>query len=246
MAHRTTRQLISHELQTGAGHAGLGERHNSVRQKHYEIFGGDSVRRTRWSRSFRRVSRSLRDYFAVVVFRGGSSRSLRDYFAVVVFRGGSVIAYDTFYAMVNEGSHDALLRSTDLITFGSPLDKTAFVFRSQKVARADFREALATQVQAMLVRHQNRPASWTNIYSKDDWISGELNFYGDLSNHPDTESCIPVVAHVQYWRNNLVFDIAVRKVQSLVLGKGDIVEVYDRPLARRHRLPVETGHWRRV
>jgi hypothetical protein len=53
---------------------------------------------------------------------------------------GSVIAYDTFNGMVNEGSHGVRLRSTDLITFGSPLDKTAFVFRSQKVARADFRK----------------------------------------------------------------------------------------------------------
>ncbi len=130
---------------------------------------------------------------------------------------GSVIAYDTFNAMANAGSHDHLLRTTDLITFGSPLDKTAFVFRSQKIAHADFREALATQVQAALARGDNRPASWTNIFSKYDWISGELNFYGKLDNHPDSEACIPVVAHVQYWRNDLVFDTIVEKIQAFAV-----------------------------
>jgi len=131
---------------------------------------------------------------------------------------GSVIAYDTFNAVVNEGSHHDLPGKTDLITFGSPLDKTAFVFRSQKAAYADFREALATQIQAALARPEDRPASWTNIYSKDDWISGELNFYGklNLDNYPDPEACIPVIAHVQYWRNELVFDKVVEKIGAFV------------------------------
>ena len=144
---------------------------------------------------------------------------------------GSVIAYDTFNALTNEGSHHELLRRTDLITFGSPLDKTAFVFRSQKVAHADFREALATQIQAALVSSDNRPASWTNVFSKDDWISGKLNFYGqaqlrngesDLQNREDTEACIPIVAHVQYWRNNLVFDTVVEKIQAV---RADMMRV---------------------
>jgi hypothetical protein len=129
---------------------------------------------------------------------------------------GSVIAYDTFNAVANAGAHASALSRTDLITFGSPLDKTAFVFRSQKVDHADFREALATQIQAALARRDNRPASWVNISSKDDWISGELNFYGRVDNEVDAEACIPILAHVQYWRNNLVFDRTFEKVSEFV------------------------------
>jgi len=71
-------------------------------------------------------------------------------------------------------------------------------------------------MQAALARRGNRPASWINISSKDDWISGDLNFYGRVDNEVDAEACIPVLAHVQYWRNNLVFDRTFEKIAEFV------------------------------
>lgn len=59
------------------------------------------------------------------------------------------------------------------------------------------------------------PASWTNIFSKDDWISGELNFYGPLENCLDAEACIPVVTARPGGRNDLVFDKTFERISAL-------------------------------
>ena len=43
-----------------------------------------------------------------------------------------------------------------------------------------------------------------------------------MQNREDTEACIPIVAHVQYWRNNLVFDTVVEKIQAV---RADMMRV---------------------
>jgi hypothetical protein len=141
---------------------------------------------------------------------------------------GSVLAYDTLNALINLDNCSApnvrrhvVARTRALITFGSPLDKTAFIFRMQ--ARNDqewIREQLAASVQPLIVDYvKYRPDSfdWINIWSRMDIVSGELNYYDVhddpakipnekpcVQNMPDPKADIPLYAHLQYWNNELL------------------------------------------
>jgi hypothetical protein len=104
---------------------------------------------------------------------------------------GSVLAYDTLNAMINLDnisgrSQGVVERTRALITFGSPLDKTAFLFRIQASRPQDWiREQLAAAVQPLIVSYnQYRPLSfrWINIWSPQDIISGELNYQKTAAN----------------------------------------------------------------
>jgi len=138
---------------------------------------------------------------------------------------GSVLAYDTLNALINldnvsgrEDRRDVVGRTRALITFGSPLDKTAFIFRMQANNDQDWiREQLAASVQPLIVSYDAyRPPSfdWINIWSRMDIISGELNFYDDparpfnvapcVQNKTDPEARFPLLAHVEYWNNKLL------------------------------------------
>jgi hypothetical protein len=120
---------------------------------------------------------------------------------------GSVVAYDLYNRLVNEtGGTQVQQRTKLLITFGSPLDKTAFVFRTQATREADVREALTAAVQPIIVDPANRPGRWVNIWSPRDWISGPINYYerpdeGYVLNVVDREATLPLVAHAEYWKN---------------------------------------------
>ncbi len=126
---------------------------------------------------------------------------------------GSVVAYDTLNRIINEDSlsnngMSVLQRTRLLLTLGSPLDKTAFVFRMQ-LKNAVVREAAAGAKQPLIVDYRNRPFPWVNIYSRQDWISGALDYYDDpelshsdpkrVQNVEDRFSFIPLAAHTEYW-----------------------------------------------
>jgi hypothetical protein len=98
---------------------------------------------------------------------------------------GSVIAYDMLNDSINRDllagesggeTLDVVRRTKLLLTMGSPLDKTAFIFRTQK-DDAPLREALAAAAQPMVVSYANRPERWINIWSRFDWVSGSLEYY---------------------------------------------------------------------
>ena len=133
---------------------------------------------------------------------------------------GSVVAYDTLNAMLNEdrlggGGLRVRDRTPMLLTFGSPLDKTAFIFRTQ-LRDAPVREALAAAMQPMIQSYDQRPNHWVNIHSPFDPISGALTFYDTPdpadAGHParrvlnlrDPAANVPFAAHVQYWNNPLL------------------------------------------
>ncbi|MGH9556897.1 MAG: hypothetical protein ACRD2Y_13850 [Terriglobales bacterium] len=124
---------------------------------------------------------------------------------------GSVIAYDTLNALlVNDRAGarglNVAQRTKLLLTFGSPLDKTAFIFRNQ-LREADFREALAEAKQPLIQTYTNRTMRWVNIYTLHDWIGGQLDFYDDpeyagegrVDNREDPEGLVPLKAHTDYW-----------------------------------------------
>jgi hypothetical protein len=127
---------------------------------------------------------------------------------------GSVIAYDTLNRLLLEDSWcrqpDVLARTAALVTFGSPLDKTAFIFRSQKPVEAEVREALAAGVQPLIAEAVYRQSiKWFNLWSAQDWISGYLRYYDEnppvpawqVNNTEDEYAEVPLLAHVMYWRS---------------------------------------------
>jgi hypothetical protein len=140
---------------------------------------------------------------------------------------GSVLAYDTLNALINLDNVSAagarrnvVQRTRSLITFGSPLDKTAFIFRTQSNHPKDqIREQLAASVQPLILSYKLfRPPTfkWINIWSKRDIISGELNYYDDPHTHAldrrpienmiDPDAWVPLFAHTQYWKDPMLAD----------------------------------------
>jgi hypothetical protein len=139
---------------------------------------------------------------------------------------GSLIVYDTLNALINlppeslleAKSLDVPGRTKAFVTFGSPMDKTAFVFRTQRPEQNEVREALAGTKQPMVLDYRFRPKHWVNIYAPDDWISGSLEYY-DLPdpkqpdgsdngkrvvNVEDPEGCVPLASHVFYWQSRIL------------------------------------------
>jgi len=132
---------------------------------------------------------------------------------------GSVISYDLLNRCINwdqvenDFNYKVVERTKRLITFGSPLDKTAFLFRTQVSSARSLREALAARQQPLILNYEKfRPLKsfqWINIYAPRDIISGSLEYYdvkglpgyNGVINVKDPEARRPLLAHVQYWNN---------------------------------------------
>lgn len=157
---------------------------------------------------------------------------------------GSVVTYDTYNALVNEDLHaegaatrDVPRRTRLLLTFGSPLDKTAFVYGRSSSLTQETREALAALRQPLILRAEHRPRAWVNISAPRDIISAKLDLYHDpddptthVHNDVDPLATTPLVAHNEYWRTRRVWQ-ALR----------DGIEGVDPPAppAPRVRVPVK-------
>src|SRR5207248_3242500 len=137
---------------------------------------------------------------------------------------GSVIVYDTLNRLLLDDnpavgagrSWSVARRSSHLLTFGSPLNKIAFVFSTQSKKRSMtlVRERLAALVQPLIDTEIIRAGvRWVNVYSPWDIISGRLDFYDPPEGSPappvlderDPEAITFLAAHTEYWRNTLVF-----------------------------------------
>jgi len=142
---------------------------------------------------------------------------------------GSVIGYDVLNGLLLEDEFSdrplhVANRTRMFLTFGSPLDKTAFLFRTQADMCSAVREVAAAAVQPMIQNYDNRPHEWVNLYSGSDIISGHLDFYDPpnesnakdktpfmdpatapvaddraVNNIPDSDARTPLAAHVEYW-----------------------------------------------
>jgi hypothetical protein len=132
---------------------------------------------------------------------------------------GSVVAYDALNKLLVKEALDGVplevaARTRMLLTFGSPLDKTAFIFRSFRTHPTGAREALAAAKQPMILDYDHRPGRWVNLHSPNDWISGSLEYYDDkdqrdrepqwVMNEPDPQATTPLGAHVEYWNGRLL------------------------------------------
>ncbi|HVO63888.1 MAG TPA: hypothetical protein VMT53_23400 [Terriglobales bacterium] len=164
------------------------------------------------------------DVGKVIYGFGKKQPAIPDYEKVIIAGHslGSVVAYDTLNSLIaaDEVCTDAarrhvVRRTRALITFGSPLDKTAFIFRNQAGTEQEWiREKLAAAVQPLIVSYPDyRPEwfEWVNIWSPMDIISGSLEYYDGpdvtandprhVKNIRDKRAWIPLFAHVQYWGN---------------------------------------------
>lgn len=134
---------------------------------------------------------------AKVIYGFGNTTIVPDY-QRIVFVGhslGSVVAYDTLNAIINldltsatPGSKRVVERTAKLITFGSPLDKTAFLFRNQSNHVKDpLREQMASAFQPLILDYDKfrKPYLWTNLWSPLDIISGSLEYYDVPALTPD-------------------------------------------------------------
>lgn len=136
---------------------------------------------------------------------------------------GSVIAYDTIDELLTSASasgpeheqgislHD-LKKLVGLVTFGSPLDKIYYFFRTH--VKPD--QAIRAQILSMLHAFRKKPSGrdygkfkfsysipeiplqWLNVWSPVDPVSGHLHFY-EVTDQEWLMYPIPGLAHVMYW-----------------------------------------------
>jgi len=155
---------------------------------------------------------------------------------------GSVLGYDVLNGLfledaLSKGPLQIAERTCMFLTFGSPLDKTAFLFRTQGDMRSAVREVAAAAVQPMIQNYDNRPLEWVNLYSKSDVISGNLDYYDPPNRHNarnktpwqnpatapvaheravknlvDPDARTPLAAHVEYWTGELFANELVRAI----------------------------------
>jgi pimeloyl-ACP methyl ester carboxylesterase len=149
------------------------------------------------------------------------SEGHKPYFDEVIVVGhslGSVVAYDVLNEILarerSNGTHLRCAERTSLfLTFGSPLDKIAFIFRSQRPDELmDIREELAAERQPMLLDARSRPRRWVNLSNPYDWIGADIDYfdlqprdpahfervvYNLVEQHVTTD---PARAHGHYWR----------------------------------------------
>ena len=167
--------------------------------------------RTAIQKSVFQVGRQI--YEAKLTLSGGPP--LYDRVIIVGHSLGSVIAYDLLNELIvwdrmcNNSTAGVESRTSNLITFGSPLDKTAFLFRTQISPEHHYREALAGLEQPLILDYRLRPPTfkWENLYCKNDIVSGRLVYYDLPEVAPgqnrveniEAKGLIPIYAHVQYW-----------------------------------------------
>lgn len=150
---------------------------------------------------------------------------------------GSVAAYDALNRLIRYDLDErrcemnVAARTQLFMTCGSPLDKTAFLFRSQigdadeqRISQDKLNEARHPMIQTYESTH--RPECWVNIWSQLDWISGDLEYYdipnrnGTLGNSRrvhnihDDWGILPLIKHTEYWSHNAALGILFAAIQG--------------------------------
>jgi hypothetical protein len=150
---------------------------------------------------------------------------------------GSVVAYDGLNRMLLDddatgGVLDVAPRTTALVTYGSPLDKLAFVFRTQRhLKEGSFRESMAASRQPLIEDPATRGSWWINVFSRLDWIGGDLDFYDSqrpqvvrpVINLEDCEATTPLEAHGEHGHGALLPAVVTSAVTNTLGLNGDVV-----------------------
>jgi hypothetical protein len=162
---------------------------------------------------------------ANAIYRGGKDEELL--YDSVVIAGhslGSIAAYDVLNRMLNDdarsgGKIGVLKRTTGFVTFGSFLDKTAFIFETNLRHLSADRAALAATVQPLIEDTRTKALPWKNVRSPWDIFTGRLNYYDDpdldtnrVEDVVDYDALRPIGAHDEYWNNKTLW----RNVSALI------------------------------
>jgi hypothetical protein len=182
----------------------------------------DAVR-TEIKEAARSVVLALFTSYELKTDRGATPKFQYDKIALVGHSLGSVIAYDTLNRLMLddwlcEGALQVAERTATMVTFGSPLNKTAFLFTIQGKDTLHIRERVASTVQPLIMSYRKfRKFKWINVYSRNDIVSGLLKFYDlpgyqdptvpevAVQNVKDRDAAVPLMAHVAYWKNKTVW-----------------------------------------
>jgi hypothetical protein len=179
---------------------------------------------------FAEVRQQIRDcvYAGAQAVYGASGEAAYDAILLVGHSLGSVVSYDVLNRLINEeqlqrpGPSDVVRRTRLLLTFGSPLDKTAYIFSTQTGRINPIREALAASTQPLVQDYRFRGMSWINIYSPWDIISGALKYYDKrgtasppaIGNLLDPDATTLLAAHTEYWHNPLLRRVLAKALTS--------------------------------
>lgn len=158
---------------------------------------------------------------SVYLMKDNGGQPLYRQVGVVGHSLGSVIAFDALNALQLQedlkpaDALDVKRRTTLLLTFGSPLDKIAYVYSTLSTATDVTRELLTGAAKPLLSDPAARAnVAWINIWSPSDIISGSLGFYdGSLPaddrviNVPDPYATTPLAAHTEYFAHDLLFGL---------------------------------------
>jgi hypothetical protein len=142
--------------------------------------------------------------------------------AIVGHSLGSVIAFDALNSMLlEEDLHPERElfvqdRTTMFLTFGSPLDKIAYVYSTLSTETDMTRETLAGAAKPLISEPGTRAdLAWINLWSPNDVISGRLEYYDPPAPSPvpavinvrDPDATTPIVAHGEYFEHPLLYDL---------------------------------------
>jgi hypothetical protein len=133
-------------------------------------------------------------------------------------------------------------RTKLLLTFGSPLDKIAFIFGAQ-LADAKTRDALAASFQPLILdydKFRNIPGSTSGrrrTSSAATSILRRLPGRRDrkVENVIDEQATTPLMAHVEYWKNDLLFE---RMYQGIVASTSPCRDTQGRRVRCRAHGPA--------
>lgn len=168
---------------------------------------------------------------ANAIYRGGKNDALLyDSVVIIGHSLGSIAGYDVLNRMLNEDAHaggviGVLNRTKGFVTFGSFLDKTAFIFDTNfaKKPSAD-RAALAATVQPLIEDRNTLKIPWTNVYSPWDIFAGQIDYYNApkeknrVNNVQDFDAVTPIGAHTEYWDNSKLWECVGELIPSPVAG----------------------------
>lgn len=135
---------------------------------------------------------------------------------------GSVIAYDTLNKVVQRVNEEqdewcsAVTKISGLITFGSPLDKTAFFFREHTAQDQCVRRQMLAQLHCFKNKDLNlkdekirvegpyekmldNTVQWINFWDEKDTVSGQLDFYVVDENIKLDMGKKYGISHTAYW-----------------------------------------------
>lgn len=147
---------------------------------------------------------------------------------------GSVIAYDSLNELtVRKHARDAdvvsasLFKLTGLLTFGSPLNKVIYFFRTRTSLQTNVLSQILYALHPFRLRTELPPGAnpvvslphpfppngpfeqlhWLNAYSPFDLISGRMLFFRADKDIAVEHGVTPWTAHLSYWENNALYSL---------------------------------------